>query len=234
MLVAPLPIAYYSSTYDRTSSIYIAILGCGITFLFGGIMILPLSFIFAATGFIIGDSIRTKRSKIYIFMATSITILITFAIQYIVLKGFFEIDFIKQSLTVMRETYETSIELTKRMTGQTPITNEMLDYLFQTIELAMPSIITLGVFLMSFIIISVNLPLLKTFKIQAPKFNALKNLRLPKAILWYYLIILCINLFVRPEFGSTLYMITFNFSVVLWVLLTIQGLSFMYFCIEEL
>lgn len=233
MLVAPLPIAYYSSTYDRTSSIYMAILGCSITFLFGGIMILPLSFIFAATGFIIGDSIRTKRSKTYIFMATSITILITFAIQYIVLKWFFEIDFIKQSLTLMRETYETSIELTKRMTGQTPITNEMLDYLFQTIELAMPSIITLGVFLMSFIIISVNLPLLKTFKIQVPKFNALKNLRLPKSILWYYLLILCINLFARPEFGSTLYMITFNISVVLWVLLTIQGLSFIYFCIEE-
>lgn len=233
MIFAPFPIAYYSAKYDPKFSIFIGVLGCIVTFFFGGFIILPFAFIFAATGFIIGNSIRTKRSKIYILMSTSITILITFAILYIIFKNLLKIDFIQMSLEVVRKSNEASIELTKRITGQSPMTDEMLDQLIQMIEMTMPSTITLSVFLLSFIIISVNLPILKLLKIQAPKFNALKNLRLPKSILWYYLIVLSINLFVRPEFGSTLYMITLNFSVVLWVLLTIQGLSFIYFCIEE-
>lgn len=233
MIFAPLPIAYYSAVFDRKSSIFIAVLGCIFTLFFGGLIIVPFAFTFAATGFIIGHSIRTKRSKLYILMSTSITILITFAILYITFKKMLAIDFIQLSLEMVRKSNEASIELTKRMTGQAPMTDEMLDQLIQTLEMAMPSIITLGVFLITFVMISVNLPLLKLLKIQAPKFNPLKNVRLPKSILWYYLLILCINLFVRPEFGSTLYMITLNFSVVLWVLLTIQGLSFIYFCIEE-
>ena len=36
----------------------------------------------------------------------------------------------------------------------------------------------------------------------------------------------------RPETGSTLYMIMLNVSLILWVLLTIQGLSLIYFIID--
>ena len=42
-----------------------------------------------------------------------------------------------------------------------------------------------------------------------------------------------INLFARPEVGSTLYVITLNFSMILWVLLTIQGLSFILYFLDK-
>ena len=63
----------------------------------------------------------------------------------------------------------------------------------------------------AFILIVINLPILKRLGIEVPKFTALKDLTFPKAVLWYYLIVLTINLFVHPEIGSTLYMIMLNY-----------------------
>ena len=57
-------------------------------------------------------------------------------------------------------------------------------------------------------------------------------MRLPRAILWYYLIVLSINLFVQPEFGSTFYVVMLNCWMVLGVLLTLQGISFIHYVID--
>ena len=72
MLFAPLPLAWYSATYDRKASIFVAIIACIISFFIGGLIILPLSFIFAAAGVAIGDALRLKKSKIYLFISTGL------------------------------------------------------------------------------------------------------------------------------------------------------------------
>ena len=232
MLFAPLPLAWYSVTYDRKASIFVAIIAIIISFFVGGLLILPLSLIFAAAGVAIGDALRLKKSKIYLFISTSITLLFTFAIEYLISLRLFEFDAIQDSLKLMRESYEKSIEFSENLTGQTPISNEMLQEMFTMIEMTIPASITIAMLTFAFILIVVNLPLLKRFGIEVPKFVAFNNLRLPKAVLWYYLIVLTINLFVRPETGSTLYMIMLNVSLILWILLTIQGLSLIYFIID--
>ena len=96
-LFAPLPIAWFSAKYDRSSSIILGVIGCIITFFFGGLLILPFSMIFAVCGVVMGDALRTNKSKAYLFMATGISVLITFAIQYLISIKLFETDFIKES-----------------------------------------------------------------------------------------------------------------------------------------
>lgn len=236
-LFAPLPMAWFSATYDRKSSISVAIVGSVVSFFFGGLAILPFSLTFAIVGIVIGDALRLKKSKAFLYMSSSIAMLLTLAVMYIISVKLFNADFvamIKESLNLMRESYEKSLQLTVDITGQSPITTESLDLLFKTLELAIPSSLTIAVFFLTFIIISVNLPILKRFKINIPKFNAFKDLRFPRAILWYYLIVVSINLFISPEFGTPLYVIVLNFSLVLWVLLSIQGISFVHYCIEQL
>ena len=161
-----------------------------ITFFVGGLLILPFSLIFAAAGVAIGDALRLKKSKIYLFISTSITLLVTFAIEYLISLRLFGFDFIQDSLKLMRESYEKSIEFSENMTGQTPISNEMLQEMFTMIEMTIPASITIAMLTFAFILIVVNLPLLKRFGIEVPKFAAFNNLRLPKAVLWYYLIVL--------------------------------------------
>lgn len=227
ILFAPLPFAWFSAKYNRSSSIFVAIIGCIISFFFGGLLILPFSLIFASIGVVMGDALRLKKSKVFLFMSSSITVLITFALQYVLLVNLLNIN-VKQ---IMRETYTKSIELPQSLTGQTPDVATM-NSMFDMMESTLPATITIGVFALTFIIMSINLPLLKRFGINVPKFRSIKNIRLPRPILWYYLIVLAINLFISPETGTPLYVIILNFSLILWLLLTIQGVSFLHFVLD--
>lgn len=232
-LFAPLPLAWYSANFDRNQSILVAILACILTFFIGGLLILPFSLIFASIGVVIGINIKLKKSKIFILMSTGLTVLLTFAIDYLITLKLFEIDFINESMQMFRTSYEQSLKLAQNVTGQSPLTGENLELLFDTLEITLPAAITLSAFALAFIIISINLPVLKRLGITVPKFNAIKDLKMPKSILWYYLIVLSINLFVQPEIGSTLNVICLNLSMILWVLLTIQGLSFILYFLDK-
>lgn len=168
------------------------------------------------------------------FLSTSIVLLITFAIQYLISLRLFEVDFIRDSLALMKTSYMESIKMTESLTGQ-PVpkeTMEMANTMLNTLEMTIPASITFAMLFLTFIIITVNLPILKRLKVDVPKFAKFSELRLPRSVLWYYLIVLSVNLFVRPEADSTLAIIMLNISMVLWVLLTIQGISFIHFVID--
>ncbi|WP_042478411.1 YybS family protein [Bacillus ndiopicus] len=230
---ALLPIAWLAATYNRANAIAVAIVASGITFIFGGIMMFLTSLIFAVAGLAIGDAIRTKKSKIYLFISTGIALLFTFSILYVALVKFFNIDFVKLGLSIAKESYRQSLKVAEQFSPQQVLTPERLDETFRIMETAMPSTITISVFILTFVLISINLPLLKRFGIDVPKFAAFKTMRLPRAVLWYYLITLSISLFVQPDIGTFLYVATLNVSAVLWLLLTLQGLSFIFFLLDE-
>ncbi|MFF5996397.1 YybS family protein [Lysinibacillus sp. KU-BSD001] len=229
--VAPLPLAWYSATYNRNLSIGVTIVAIVASIFIGNIMILPFVLILATTGLVIGDCLRQQKSKLHLFLATGTTILLTFAIQYLVLVRFFNVDFIKDSLDLARKSYEKSMEYSASITGQ-ELPREQMDQMFNLLEVTLPANITISMFFLAFLMIAVMLPILKRLKINVPKFAPFRDMRLPRAILWYYLIVLSINLFVQPEVGSTLYVIVLNLSMVLWVLLTLQGISFIHFVID--
>ena len=230
-LIAPIPIAWYAAKYERMQAIILGALALILSFILGGLLGVVLAIIFIVTGIVIGDGIRQKKSKIYLFMATGVAILLTFAIMFLALTKFMGLNFISEGMELIKTTYQESIEYTSKQTGQAlPVKemNEMFDY----IEMTVPASITLGVFFLSFVMLSITLAVLKRLKMDVPIFAPFKDMRLPKAVLWYYLIVLTINLFMQPEVGTTLYVITVNFSVVLWVLLTIQGVSLFFYMIH--
>ncbi|MBD8033639.1 MULTISPECIES: YybS family protein [Solibacillus] len=233
-IIAPLPMIWYSANYDRRSSFLIAIIAVIVTFFIGGLLLIPASLIFAAAGVAIGDAIYNKKSKVFMFISTSIVLLVTFAIQYVISLRLFEVDFIRDSMELMKTSYIESIKMTEKLTGQaTP--KEVMDNMnnmLNTLEMTLPASITLAMLFVSFIIITVNLPILKRLKVDVPKFAKFSELRLPRSVLWYYLIALSINLFVQPEPNSSLAIIMLNVSMILWILLTLQGISFIHFAID--
>lgn len=233
-LIAPLPIIWYSAHYDRKSSALVFVAAVVVTFFIGGLLILPASLIFAAAGMTIGDAIFNKKSKVYMFISTSVVLLITFAILYVIAVRLFEVDFIRESLDLMKTSYMESIKLSEKITGQvTP--KEVMDNLtgmLNTLEMTIPASITLAMLLFALLFMSVNLPILKRLKVDVPKFAKFSELRLPRSVLWYYLIVLSINLFVRPDPDSALAVIMLNVSMILWVLLTVQGISFIHYMLD--
>ena len=232
-IISPLPIAWYSASYERSQAISMTIVAIAITFFLGGLLILPLAVVYGVAGLVIGDAIRLKKSKLYLFIATSLAILFTFAIIYLISIRLFDVDFIKDSFELWRESFIQAINLSEQVSGQVVMSKDQIDLTVNIINAIIPAFITIIVALLALTIISINLPLLKRFKINVPKFSQFKSMRLPKAVLWYYLIVLTVTIFINPAVGTPLYVIILNFSVILWVLLTLQGVSFIYFVIDE-
>ena len=232
-IIAPLPIAWYSASFERSQAILMAIVAIVITFFFGGLLIMPSAILFGVAGIVIGDAIRLKKSKLYLFISTSISLLIVLTMMYVISLRLLEVDFIKVWFELWSESFIQGNKISEQVSGQVAIPEDQLNLFIDTFNTIVPAIITIAVALLALALISINLPLLKRFNINVPKFSQFKSLRLPKAVLWYYLIVLIITIFVNPEVGTPLYVIILNFSVVLWILLTLQGVSFIYFVIDE-
>lgn len=231
-LFMALPITWYAAKYDLKAAVIVGITGCIISLLIGGLLALPFALLFISLGIVMGYGLRTKKSKEMLLLTSGVAVLIAAAIQYIMSIKLFEIDFIKESIEFARKTYTESIEMAKKMTGQEVITEEQLDAIFDMVELTIPANVTIAVFAATFVIVISNLPILKRLGVEVPHFAPFRDMRLPKAILWYYLAVLIINLFMQPAPNSTLYMITLNFSLILWILLVLQGISLVHFVIH--
>ena len=112
-IISPLPIAWYSASYERSQAISMTIVAIAITFFLGGLLILPLAVVYGVAGLVIGDAIRLKKSKLYLFIATSLAILFTFAIIYLISIRLFNVDFIKDSFELWRESFIQAINLSE-------------------------------------------------------------------------------------------------------------------------
>ncbi|WP_054768472.1 YybS family protein [Lysinibacillus parviboronicapiens] len=233
LLFAPLPIAWYSANYKRSSSMLVAVVGCILTVLMSGVTMLPFAFTMGLLGVVIGNAIHLEKSKLYLLMSSGIAVLLSTALVYLAYVRLAGINMIDMSLDIVRENYEQSNELAKSITGQVAIQPEQLEVMFRTIELTIPAAITIFAFMVAFIIITLNLPILKRLGLAVPKFPPFQNMRLPRSVLWYYMIVLSINLFIRPESGTMLDIIVLNVSYILWLLLILQGISFIHYFMSK-
>ena len=67
--IVPLPIAWYSAKFERKHAIFVTIIAIIISFIIGGFFGLVFGLLVGPLGFIIGDSIRMNKSKLYMLMA---------------------------------------------------------------------------------------------------------------------------------------------------------------------
>jgi len=232
-LFAPLPFAWYSAKYKRSTSILVAIVGCILTFITSGLAILPFAFIFALVGIMMGAAIHHQKSKLYLFMSSGIAVLLSTAIVFLAYVRLAGINMVEIGVEMAKKNYEQTAAMSQNLTGQSTITPDQVEAVSKMMELTIPSTVTLGAFFVAFVLMSINLPVLKRLGLDVPKFSPFQHMRLPRSILWYYMIVLCINLFIRPEFGSTLDVIVINVSYILWVLLILQGISFIHYFISK-
>ena len=72
LLFIPLPITLYRLRYDRLSTLLVAACTWLITLLIGELLSIPSAIVLSAVGFVIGDTVRTGKSKLYVFMETGL------------------------------------------------------------------------------------------------------------------------------------------------------------------
>lgn len=228
-LILPLPLAWYSVKFELKQSIMVMIIGIVISFIIGGIFGFISGLLVAPLGFIIGYSLRNKKSKLYILMASSIFILLMSAVQYIISILLMNINVIEQLLEGIKISHEQAGNIMSSMDRLPQNYDERVKQTLLSIETMMPAYFIGGAFIAAFIYVTVNLFLLKRLKLEVPKFLNFIDFRLPKAVLWYYLIVSILTLFVTYEIGSFGYIASVNALLILRTLLFIQGVSLIHY-----
>ncbi|WP_113927342.1 YybS family protein [Bacillus sp. P14.5] len=226
-----LPFIIYSEKHGIKPALIMLAAALFISLMAGVFLLtLPLTLSFGTVGIIIGWMLKNKKSKMMIYLVTSIVLLVSTVFQYIVSILFLGMNVIEESKDQSQKLLSDAIQRAEAL-GQ-PIPPERIEEIrasMEQFEIIIPSIFLILAFGMMLIIISVNFPLLRKIGIQSAKFPSFRYWKLPQSIVWYYLITLILMITVRPEMGTYLHWTLFNLFYVLQLLLFVQGLSFIYF-----
>lgn len=229
--IVPLPLAWYSAKFERKHATLVTVIAVLISFIIGGVFGFIFGLLVGPLGFIVGDSIRAKKSKLYMLMTTGIFLLLMTAVQYILSILFFNMNVLKQFITTIEVYYEQLGNIMSSV-GQLPEGyDELVKQSIILIESIMPSYFIGAVFIIAWLYLIINLSLLKKLKLVVPKFPKFMDFRLPKAVLWYYLIVSIFSLFVSFEVGTFGYLVFVNAALILRALLFLQGVSFIHYYI---
>ncbi|WP_341962914.1 YybS family protein [Planococcus maritimus] len=233
-LFLALPIAWYSAKYPAKASALVAVVGVVLSFLIGGLLSLPLALIHIPLGLMIGLSIHYKKSKLFMFMGSSIVLLLSLMLQYVAAIAFLGINFLEEFTTTMRSSYEQAGTWLERLGSESMEEyEELVAQIMLTFETLLPTLLILTTFTTVWMLLLILLPILKRLGIEVPKFPPFREMRLPKSVLWYYLIVILVSLLSDFEQGTMAYFIFANASMLLQFLLFLQGVSFYHFYIHQ-
>ncbi|MDN7245505.1 YybS family protein [Planococcus shenhongbingii] len=232
-LFLALPIAWYSAKYHWKASALFAAVCLTLSVLVGGLLALPLALIHIPLGLMIGLSIYNQKTKLFMFMGSGIVLLLSVMLQYLASIWLLGINVIEEMMTAMEASYKQTGTLLESIGASTDEYNEMVNQLMTTFETLLPALLVLSVFIIVWLLLLLLLPILKRLGIEVPKFPPFRDMKLPKSVLWYYLIVILVSLLSDLQLGTMAYMIFINASVVLQFLLFLQGVSFYHFYIKQ-
>lgn len=233
MLFIPLPIILYRLRYDRSATIVVMIAGILLSIL-GGLLLLPVAFLFGPLGFVIGDTIRNKTSKLYTFMAAGLTFLVATIILYLLSVVLFGMNMIDELTKSVQASQDRVINYLQQY-GEVP--EEVVKQMNETIQytlMAIPSAFILSSFAVAFIIILVNFPVAKRLGYDVPKFPPFRLMKLPVLTVWIYMLVVFLPFLMKIEQGSTFELTVVNASSILRFLFLLQGISFLHYYMNEL
>ncbi|WP_075983349.1 YybS family protein [Bacillus massilinigeriensis] len=229
-LFLPLPFIMFAGKNDNKSSFVFFIASIFISLIVGTLFAIPFTLASGMTGLIMGILIREGKGRFHVFIIGTLVFLLNLVGTYIISIVFFEVNFIKDSMNLLRDSFQSSMKLLDSL-GQNP--NDSLAKQFETsmnmLETLIPSIFVVASLMMVFLIELVNTPIAKRFGIQIKNWEPFRNISLPRSIIWYYLLTLLLSLILKPDIGSFVYTALMNISFILQFLLLIQGLSFIYY-----
>ena len=233
MLFIPLPIILYRLRYERGPTLLVMLTGVLLSLLVGGIILVPVALMFGLLGLVIGDTMRTEKTKLYTFMAAGLTLLISTVLMYAGSVLLFGINIIDELIEGLEVTGEQLAELTSANSALSEAFSEQMEITMAFYEVAVPSMFMIASFGLAFVIVILNSLVAKRLGHNTPKFPPFREMKLPTVLVWCYLAVLLIGIFGAPEQGSTWYLTYVNASVILRFLFLIQGLSLIHFYMNE-
>ncbi|UTH13812.1 DUF2232 domain-containing protein [Macrococcus equipercicus] len=183
------------------------------------------------SSYLIGQLLETRSSKETMLFALTALLSFYTLLSIISMQLLNLLPTTKQWFAAVKDSYMTMVEteLSKDNISWENIAlfNSALDQM----QLQVPGLIVLLIFLLSLVSLLIALPLLRSFKIATPNFRPLYFWRVPKIALYIYVIAVVIKLFLTPEDVVLLGIVT-NLQYVLEWIIFIQGISLISFYVK--
>ena len=229
----PLPIILYRLRYDRAASVLVTATAILLSLL-GGIALFPFAILFGLLGLVIGDTIKSEKTKLYTFMASGLTILVITILTYVATVVLMGINVIEELVGALQDSQERMIVFMESF-GEVP--KDFKEQMQASVDLMLatiPSIFIIASFGLGLIIVVLNLIVAKRLGHMVPKFPPLRLMRLPLLTVWIYLLILLVPLFTLVEQGTNFYLLIVNATAILRILFVVQGISFILHYMHEM
>lgn len=227
-----LPFMMFATKNKRKDAVAFLIASLLLSLMVGTILALPLTLGYGLTGIIMGDFIRNGKSRNIVFIAGSIVFMLNLVVQYIITVVLFNLDVIEESIQLLRSSIEQASKIVSNL-GLLQESNEVmiqqLNAAVDLLQILTPSLFVLASFLAVFIVQLVSFPVLKRFGVKVAGGKPFRDLKLPRNILYLFLIALLASLIFQPESGSYLHLALSNISYILQLVIIVQGLSFIWY-----
>ncbi|WP_142394279.1 YybS family protein [Bacillus sp. GBSW19] len=234
-LAAPIPIILYTIRHGLKKGIAAGAIGIVISFLIGSLAGLMSAPILIAAGLGMGV-FYSRRQPGNAIITGGLIYLFSFLISFIVSVQLFQVDImgiakesVEQMIPMLESVLKQSGASEQNIAKQLKQFREMQDAALS----ALPVALLIGVTLLAFVNHWFVQPLIKRFVKDMPVLKKFKDMRLPKSMVWYYLLTLLLML-IRTEKGSFLWLVQTSAFQILFILVLIQGFSFIfYYCHEK-
>ncbi|RFU68072.1 YybS family protein [Bacillus sp. V59.32b] len=226
----PIPFILTAAKQKLGWSIGFLFVACVLSVLFGTILAIPTALIAGLLGIIIGDLLKRNKPPFIIYISAFLTFLAGTLVMYAISIWFLEINYLQELMKVFEATVNRTID-TMTAFGLEPSEAEQ-KRLFDMVDMfdtLLPTLlVTTSMVIVALVFVAAR-PILKRFSEKQLSWPPLRELQLPKSLLWYYLITMILMLFLNQEESGSLYMVLVNLYVILQLLMMLQGYSLLFF-----
>ncbi|MEK4539099.1 MULTISPECIES: YybS family protein [Peribacillus] len=201
-----------------------------LSILIATILSVPMTLLMGATGITIGYFLKKDKPMAPMFISAVLVFLGGTLLIYAASVLVFDVNYIEKSMVMLEESIDSSVVIMESFDQAS--TEQIEKRMHESIDLLntlMPSLFVVTSVIMVLLIFFAAHPILKRFSDKTLKWPHFRDLRLPKSLLWYYLITMLLALFVNTDKNSFVYMAITNLFFILQFFILIQGYSLVFY-----
>ncbi len=227
----PTPFILIAERNSRGWSLLFLMAACLLTIIISSIMTLPLTIMFGLIGIVMGWYLQKDGNRLQMYILASLICIFGFIFTYAGSILLFDIDIFNDSLNVVNESLEQSAAVMEAMgqTEQVDALKENMAKTMETLQQLLPSLFILSGLFVTGLLFLFNKPIINRFCKNKLTIGPVRNIQLPKSLLWYYLLTMIISLFVTVDADHFLFTAILNIMFCLQFFMLLQGISFMFF-----
>ncbi|WP_085993804.1 YybS family protein [Oceanobacillus senegalensis] len=231
IFLLPLPFVIFAARYNWKSSLLMLMVAMVITAMISVFLII-IPAVMGFAGIMIGSAIYKGLSSYETLARGTFGFIIGLLSLFVISQSIFQVSWTEDLQRGVSESMEMSSsvldEFGLESQAQLEEFEEMMQQQINYLIDIFPVFLVVSALILAFITQWISYKILNQLEKMDLVFPPFRTLRIPSVFLWIYLVVLILS-FVEPNTGSALYVVIQNVLVMVSILLTIQGFSFIFF-----